>query len=142
MVTAKQIFDMAVHLMDEQNETNGETRTIDTDEYRYRTISILNTVIPQLSPYSKKVEQGNQIRELFLRQGKDYKEPDLEQAIPLDDNLCIGLLPLYLAGQLQSTENPELARWYMDRYNQVLFDIRDKQQKGTFEKITLPYGTF
>ena len=52
MVTVQQVFDTAIHLMDEQNESNGGTQTVDTDEYRFRTISILNTAIPALYPYS------------------------------------------------------------------------------------------
>lgn len=40
MVTVQQVFDTAIHLMDEQNESNGGTQTVDTDEYRFRTISI------------------------------------------------------------------------------------------------------
>ena len=42
MTDANWVFDSAIHLMDEQNEMNGETRTVDTEEYRYRTLSILN----------------------------------------------------------------------------------------------------
>ena len=52
MVTVQEIFDMAIHLMDEQRETDGSTVTVDTSEYKYRTISILNTVIPRVFNYS------------------------------------------------------------------------------------------
>jgi DNA/RNA endonuclease G (NUC1) len=38
--------------MDEQSERSGETLTVDTQEYKFRTISILNNIIPVLYPYS------------------------------------------------------------------------------------------
>ena len=40
--TAAWVFARAIHLMDEQNETTGETSTADTSEYKLRTLSILN----------------------------------------------------------------------------------------------------
>ena len=48
MTDANWVFDRAIHLMDEQNEMNGETRTVDTEEYRYRTLSILNVLRHEL----------------------------------------------------------------------------------------------
>ena len=47
-ITVQQVFDQAIHLMDEQNETTGATITADTAEYKSRTISILNTAIARL----------------------------------------------------------------------------------------------
>ena len=44
MVSVQQVFDMAIHLMDEQNESTGATVTVDTQEYKFRTISILNSI--------------------------------------------------------------------------------------------------
>ena len=38
--TAAWVFARAIHLMDEQNETTGETSTTDTAEYKLRTLSI------------------------------------------------------------------------------------------------------
>ena len=38
MVSVQQVFDMAIHLMDEQSESTGATETVDTQEYKFRTI--------------------------------------------------------------------------------------------------------
>lgn len=142
MVTVQQVFDMAIHILDEQNETNGETVTVDTAEYKYRTISILNSVIPRLYPYSdtkKKSNAGRQIpRQLTL---DNYKNPDFEQTIPLDDALSFAVLPYYLAAQLVSAENTELANWCMNQYNINFSDMRDKVP-AEFEAISMPYGGF
>ena len=40
MVTVQQVYDAAIDLMDEANETTGATKTADTREYEIRTISI------------------------------------------------------------------------------------------------------
>ena len=142
MVTVQQVFDMAIHIIDEQNETNGATVTVDTSEYKYRTISILNSVIPRLYPYSGTYKQTAKGRPapaaLYV---EDYKEPDFEQTIPLDDVLCFSLLPYYLAAQLISAENTELANWCLNIYNGHFNDLRYKVP-GDFEKITTSYGLF
>lgn len=139
MASVQEVFDMAIHLMDEQNEDNGETITQDTDEYRYRSISILNTVIPALAPYSEKVWTGrNNVGILFPG---SYANPRLEQTIPLDDTLCYALLPLYLAGMLLAGENEELSAVFMNRYNTAFYDLRSKQA-GVFEQIIPVYGLF
>ena len=51
-VTVQQIFDIAIHLMDSQNESTGSTETADTKEYRLRTVSLLNSVLDRAFPYS------------------------------------------------------------------------------------------
>lgn len=142
MVTVQQVFDMAIHIIDEQNETNGATVTVDTNEYKYRTISVLNSVIPRLYPYSGTYKQTAGGRpapsQLYV---DNYKDPDFEQTIPLDDVLSLSVLPYYLAAQLISAENTELANWCMNIYNNHFADLRDKVP-AAFEPITTPYGLF
>ena len=96
MVTVQEIFDMAIHLMDEQRETDGSTVTVDTSEYKYRTISILNTVIPRVFKYSTQYDRdGGQNVPILVNY--DYKNPDFDQPVGLDDMLALALLPPYLA---------------------------------------------
>jgi hypothetical protein len=129
---------MAIHLMDEQNEQSGETSTVDTQEYKFRTISILNSVIPALAPYSEKPWKDRTAAILYA---KDYKNPRFNQDIPLDDTLCYAVLPYYLAAQLLSGENEELAAWFMSRYREVFLDLRSKVP-AEFESIQPVYGLF
>jgi hypothetical protein len=140
--TVQQVFDQAIHLMDEQNETTGATATADTNEYKTRTISILNTAIPRLYPYS-----GNYDRREPGRQDpptlewNDYRNPDFSQVIQLDDAICLGLLPFYLAAQLLSGENEGLAAWFMNQYREALADFK-RNVPAVFEQISTPYGLF
>lgn len=142
MVTVQQVFDIAIHLMDEQNESTGATKTVDTKEYEYRTISVLNSVIGALYPYSGTYSATGvgrpTPRQLYV---DDYKNPDFEQTIPLDDVLSLTVLPYYLAAQLLSAENEALSAWFMNRYREVFNDLRNRIP-AEFEQISTPYGTF
>lgn len=142
MVTVQQVYDMAIHLMDEQNEVTGATVTTDTQEYRFRTISILNSIIPALYPYSGNYSSGSSgrpsSRQLFA---DDYENPEFAQTIPLDDTLSLACLPYFLAAQLLSSENDTLANWFMTQYRVALSDLRSKIP-AEFESISMPYGAF
>lgn len=140
MITVQQVFDMAIHLMDEQSEQTGETDTVDTKEYRYRTISILNTIIPALYVYSGTYAADGRGRPFSgLLMQDSYKNPDFDQIIPLDDTMSTSLLPLYLAAQLLSGENEDLASWFMARFNVIFTEIKSKIP-AEFEPISSPYG--
>lgn len=142
MVSVQQVFDMAIHLMDEQSESTGATETVDTQEYKFRTISILNSVIPALYPYSgtyKSPAAGRAAPRKLT--ADDHRNPDFEQSIPLDDTLSMTLLPYYLAAQLLSAENEALSAWFMNRYREMFADLRD-MVPSEFEPIAMPYGGF
>ena len=142
MTTVQQIFDMAIHLMDEQNETTGATQTVDTTEYRSRTISILNSVIPALYPFSSNYDSAAIGRpEPRILEWGDYKNPNFTQTVDLDDTLCLAVMPYYLAAQLLSAENETLSAWFMNRYREAFNDLRNRVP-AEFERISTPYGTF
>lgn len=142
MVTVQQVFDMAIHLMDEQNETTGVTETVDTKEYKFRTISILNSVIGALYPFSGTYEPAESGRPTPAPLLVDkYNAPDFQQTIALDDVLSMTVLPYYLAAQLLSAENEALAAWFMNRYREAFNDLRNRVP-AEFERIPTPYGTF
>lgn len=52
MATVQTVFDIAIHLMDAQNESTGSTETADTKEYQLRTPSLLNSVLDRAYPAS------------------------------------------------------------------------------------------
>lgn len=140
--TVQDVFDQAIHLMDEQNESTGATVTADTREYKGRTISILNTIIPRLYPYSSNYNRDaeSKPKAVALDRG-NYANPDFTQVIMLDDAYCMGVLPFYLAAHLLSGENEELAAWFMNQYREAVVEIR-RNSASEFEKISTPYGLF
>jgi hypothetical protein len=142
MAKVQEIFDMAIHLMDEQSESNGSTGTVDTQEYKFRTISILNSVIPAIQIYSSDYDRtgfGRPEPEILL--ADNHANPDFTQEIALDNVLSYSLLPYYLAAQLLSGENEELAGWFLSRYREAFNDVRNKVL-AEFEPISTPYGLF
>lgn len=142
MTTAQQIFDIAIHLMDEQSESSGSTATADTQEYRLRTLSILNAVMPSLYPFSDTCVYSDQGRPACPQLAQtDHSKPDLTQIIPLDDTLALSVLPYALASHLLAGENEELAAWFASRYNQTFSDLRNKVPTA-FEPIPTPYGLY
>lgn len=143
MVTVQKVFDTAIHMMDEQSESSGATATADTQEYKLRTLSILNAVMPALYPYSDTNTLTGAGRPTCppLSQAAGHANPDFTQAIPLDDTLAMGVLPYSLAAHLLAVENEELSAWFLARYNQVFADLRHKLP-AVFEPIPMPYGTF
>ncbi len=143
MATVQQVFDTAIHMMDEQNESSGGTVTQDTEEYKLRTINLLNTLILLLYPYSDTQEAAAAGKRPTppLLTVDNYKNPDFAQKVPLDETLSIGILPYGLAAHLLIGENTELASWFMSRWNQGVSEIRSRSL-AEFVPIHNPYGYF
>lgn len=144
MATVQQVFDMAIHLMDEQEEATGAPLTDDTEEYRHRTISILNMVIPSLFTFTDTYQAATEAEgrpTAPVLAVVDYSNPDFSQSVPLDNTLALGVLPYALAAHLTATENEAMSRWFMERFNQAFGDLRARVP-AQFEPISTPYGLF
>lgn len=143
MVTVQQVFDTAISLINEQAQRTGLTVHSDTVDYANRCIPILNTLLPHLYLYSDEREAPKSGRPdcpvLFSPAGGG--EPDFLQDVPLDNTLCLGVLPYGLAAHLVADENGELSAFLLSRYNSVFADIRSSIP-ASFEPISTPYGLF
>lgn len=132
--TAKWVFDRAIHLMDEQNESTGQTQTTDTKEYEYRTLSILNVLRHELYPIS----------DTFPR-SQDGKRPivdeitSFDQEIGLDDAVAQGIMPYGLAAHLLLGENDSMANYFSQRYSEM-YAASLRSLPSEFEEIPLAYG--
>ena len=122
MTNANDIFDAAIHLMDEQNETNGETRTQDTAEYRYRTLSILNTLRGELYPYSDTYVVNEDGTRAICPKIESF-----EQALNLDDFIAQSVLPYGLAAHLLLGENDTMASFFNQRYAELKIEARERR---------------
>lgn len=115
MTTVKQIFDLAVYLMGENNDTSGQTDTSDTREYKVRTIGILNVIRNECYPYSdtyKAAEPGKRPVCSVLA--------DFDSVVEIDDGIAQGVMPYGLAARLLADENPTLAAFFQDCYSELL----------------------
>lgn len=117
--TAQWVFDKAMHLMDEVNESTGETDTSDTKEYKNRTIPILNILRVECFPASDTYEVTQPGKRPICPEIMDYETP-----IFLDDGICQGVLPYGLAAHLLLDENPDVAAYFNQRYTELLAEYR------------------
>lgn len=120
MTTAQWVFEMAMHLMDEANTSTGETDTADTKEYKNRTLPILNILRIECFPASDTYTVSKPGKRPICREITDFTTP-----IGLDDGLCQGVLPYGLAAHLLLDENPDVAAYFNQRYQELLFQYRN-----------------
>ena len=130
--TAQDIFDMAIYMMDEQNEATGETDTSDTAEYKLRTLGILNVLRHEVYPYSDTYKQTGPGRPI-CPEIVDFVTP-----VALDDAIAQGVLPYGLAYHLLLGENDTMADFFAQRYQEAL--AQQKALPAEFEEIPLSYG--
>lgn len=130
------VFDKAMYLIDAQNESTGSTDNSDTTEYKVRTLGILNNLIDDAYPASD-----------TFTIGEDGKRPALDDLtgfsdeIKMDPYIVRSVLPCGLAAKLLSEENPTLADFFWQLYEQRLAKAR-AGVPASFESIEdgLPYG--
>lgn len=130
------VFDKAMYLIDAQNESTGSTDNSDTTEYKVRTLGILNNLIDDAYPASD-----------TFAISEDGKRPALDDLtsfsdeIKMDPYIVRSVLPCGLAAKLLSEENPTLADFFWQLYEQRLAKARDGVP-ASFESIEdgLPYG--
>lgn len=133
--TVQDVFDIAVRLMDAQNESTGSTNTSDTKEYMLRTPSLLNSILDRAYPasdtYPKEMTAG--VRPVCP------KIAEMTDEIALDQRLCTGVLPYGLAGLLLSEENPTLANFFWQTFLEQLEAAMDGVPSG-IEDVENVYG--
>lgn len=113
--TGQWVFEKAMHLMDEVNESSGLADTADTKEYKNRTLPILNILRIECFPASDTY--------VVTTPGKRPVCPEIEDfgtEIGLDDGICQGVLPYGLAAHLLLDENPTVASYFQQRYEELL----------------------
>ena len=131
--TARQVFNLAIALMDEMNENTGATDTTDTKEYKLRTPNILSVLCGELYPYSDTYTLNT-----------DGTRPicpaveTIESTIGLDDTLCTTVLPYGLAAHLLLGENNVMAGFFNQRDEEMREKL--KNAPASFDAITDVYG--
>lgn len=145
MTTVQTVFNIAIHLMDAQNESTGSTETADTKEYQLRTPSLLNSVLDRAYPASDNWPEAT-----------DRKRPicpkisAMTDEIDLDERICTGVLPYGLAGLLLTEENPVLANFFWQTFLEQLEEAKRGVPSGIdsiedvygFLSDTLEFGRF
>lgn len=133
--TVQAIFDKAMYLIDAQNESTGSTTSGDTKEYRVRTIGILNNLIDIVYPASATYPDEQEGRPAL----DDIR--DFDDILDLDPFILRDVLPNGLAAHLLSEENPSLAEYFQQLFEEHL-EIARRGVRARFESVddALPYG--
>ena len=141
MTTAQWVFEKAMHLMDEADESTGLADTANTADYKNRTLSVLNVLRVECFPYSDTYA--------VTEPGKRPVCPEIEDfdsEIGLDDGICQGVLPYGLAAHLLLDENPSLASYFQQRYEELLNALKKGMPTGSEDIVSLyggiEYGQF
>ena len=132
--TVQDVFDKAIHWLDEQNESTGATMTSDTKEYSLRTPNILNMYLNVVYPFSDTYtarEDGK----------RPYLEPvsDMTDTMDLDAYICMSVLPYALAAGLVKEENPSIANTALQIYAENLGHARSTLP-ASVEDVENVYG--
>jgi len=118
MATPMDIYQAAMSLTDNLNDI-GEWDTSDNREYKNRTLPLLNTMINVVYPYSdtyKPVAGGKRPVCTPLT--------SFDQTIDLDDYICFSVLPEGLCGLLFADENPTMANYHQQIYDERLAALK------------------
>ena len=128
------IFDKAMYLIDAQQDGTGSTVNTDTREYRLRTLGILNNLLDEVYPYSVTYPGPGDGQCPSLPDLTDFSDtPDL------DPMLLRQALPCGLAARLLSEENPGLANYFQQLYQEAL--LRAMRRPTAFDnQANAPYG--
>lgn len=112
MTNAQTIYEMAIALMDSMSDS-GAADVSDNNEYKHRTLPILNILRGELYPYSDTFEtddEGRPIAALI----RTFDKP-----IDLDDYICQSVMPYGLASHLLMQEDPAAANFFQQRYDEL-----------------------
>lgn len=132
--TVQNVYDIAIRLMDAQNESTGSTDTADSKEYRLRTPSLLNSILDRAYPASDTYpEAGGGKRPVC------GKVTEMTDEIGLDERLCTGVLPYGLAALLLTEENPALANFFWQTFLEQLEEAK-RGLPGGIDSIEDCYG--
>ena len=112
--TAQWVFEATMTIIDELNDSGAADHS-DTREYKNKTINILNVLRGELYPYSDTYRQSSE----RVRPIVNVIE-DMEDTIGLDDYICQTVMPYGLAAHLMLDENPTVAAFCQQRYEELL----------------------
>ena len=132
--SVKEIFDIAIHLIDAQNESTGSTETTDTKEYLLRTPNILNSILNRAYPYSDTYIPAAEKRPVHPA------VMSADDMVEMDDYICLTVLPYGLAALLVNPEGETgSASFFWQMFEEGLISARNSLPAGV-EQIENAYG--
>ena len=118
MTAVRQVFDTAIHLMDAQNHSNGQTDTPDNRAYLLRTPALINSLQDRVFSADADAEG------LPGSRPECPRVTDIDDKLDLEDRLAFSVLPYGLAGLLLSEEDPVRADFFWQTFQEHLLEAR------------------
>lgn len=133
-MTSQQVFELTMALIDSVNESTGDANITDNNEYKVRTLPIINILRVRLYPYSdtyKNTDDGERPVLPLLT--------SLNDELGIDDGLAAGVLPYGLAYELLKDENTDVAGLMLQLFQELLEQYA-RGVPATFTTIDDVYG--
>lgn len=135
MITVQQAYDLAVMLMDEQEDSNGATDSSELSGYRNRTLALVNILSSDLYNLSDNTAFPANVK----------PAPPLvtafSDAVPLDDRLAVNVLPYGLAGLFKKGEDIQMSAYFLNLYHSLRAEYAQKKPAKKVP-VTNVYGSF
>ncbi len=135
-ITGMDVFQRAITIMDELSD-EGKYKYEDTEEYRLRTLAILNVLQQELYPFSDTYRKNSEWES--GRRPVAAQLEDLYSEIDLDDYCAGTVLPYGLAAHLLMSEDPSSANFCQQRYDELKASLQ-RGMPAESEDITDLYG--
>lgn len=135
-ITGMDVFQRAITIMDELSD-EGKYKYEDTEEYRLRTLAILNVLQQELYPFSDTYRKNSEWES--GRRPVATQLEDLYSEIDLDDYCAGTVLPYGLAAHLLMSEDPSSANFCQQRYDELKASLQ-RGMPAESEDITDLYG--
>lgn len=135
-ITGMDVFLRAITMMDELSD-EGKYKYEDTEEYRLRTLAILNVLQQELYPFSDTYRKNSEWES--GRRPVAAQLEDLYSEIDLDDYCAGTVLPYGLAAHLLMAEDPSSANFCQQRYDELKASLQ-RGMPAESEDITDLYG--
>lgn len=133
-ITPEWVFEAAIDALDGRDDL-GDYKIEDNDEYRNRTLTILNDVCQELYKYSDTcdvIPGRRPVCPLIV----NFTDP-----LGTDDHINKTLLPDALCARLLVDENPSVANYYQQEYERKLLKLISDGIPGTgCEDVIDVYG--
>lgn len=135
-ITGMDVFQRSITIMDELSD-EGKYKYEDTEEYRLRTLAILNVLQQELYPFSDTYRKNSEWES--GRRPVAAQLEDLYSEIDLDDYCAGTVLPYGLAAHLLMAEDPSSANFCQQRYDELKASLQ-RGMPAESEDITDLYG--
>lgn len=113
MATPMDVFERVIHLSDNGDENTGQYDIQDNQEYKYRLLSIINTIYNELYPYSDTCVRSDGKRPVLAPITSLTEEIDL-------DNYCVEVMVYGVGARMFTGEDAALASFYEQEYERRL----------------------